>query len=85
MLFVKRAACSPRVLPNAVVVPGQQTNDQYNRVAYMQSLDCDFWYLLVVAAAFSLLARNLRECLTIQFPPALVFFFFCFFVLFVCF
>ena len=73
VLFIKRAACSPRVLPNTVVVPGQQTSDQYNSVAYMQSLDCDFWYQLLVAAAFSSLARNLRKCLTILFPPALFF------------
>ena len=38
VLSLKRAAWLPRVLPNAVVVSGQQTSDQYNRATHMHML-----------------------------------------------
>ena len=37
VMSLKRAAWLLRVLPNAVVVSGQQTSDQYKWAAYMQS------------------------------------------------
>ena len=46
LLFLKRAAWSPRVLPNAVV-SDQPMSNQYNWATYTQSWNCDFQSHLV--------------------------------------